>query len=70
MTFCPEKIRKRRLKLGLTQQALAKASGISREHLSVIEAGKANPRINTISKIANALGVSAGYFFARNESKN
>jgi transcriptional regulator with XRE-family HTH domain len=70
MTFCPEKIRKRRLQLGLTQQDLAKASGISREHLAVLEAGKANPRIDTISKIANALGVSARYFFARNESKN
>jgi len=70
MTFCPEKIRKRRLQLGLTQQVLAKASGISREHLAILEAGKANPRIDTISKIANALGVSVGYFFASNGSKS
>lgn len=42
---------------GLSLDALAKASGVSRSHLAQIESGKANPSIGTVWQIATALKV-------------
>ena len=68
--FKPDRIKNRRLKLGITQQALAKASGISREHLAVIEAGKSIPKVSTLLAIAEALRCRPGYFFVTNGRYN
>lgn len=43
---------------GLTQDALAAASGLTPEHLRVIERGNANPTLASIYSIADALGIS------------
>ena len=46
-----------RAKLGLTQAQLAECVGIKREALSRIERGLHSPSIDTIGKIAAALGL-------------
>lgn len=46
-----------RTQRGLTLDALAAASGISRSNLAAIESGKANPSIATLWQIATALKV-------------
>jgi HTH-type transcriptional regulator, repressor for puuD len=43
----------------LTPYRLAKLAGISRSHLMAIEAGRTDPTVGTLTKIAKALGVSA-----------
>jgi DNA-binding XRE family transcriptional regulator len=45
----------RRLELGLTQEALADAAGISERRLREIEAGKGNPSWHVADCIARAL---------------
>lgn len=44
-----------RSKAGLTQSQLAEATGIDQSDISKIERGAANPSINTLSRIAEAL---------------
>lgn len=43
---------------GLTQLALSQASGVNRVQIADIEAGRKSGSIETIKKLANALGVS------------
>ncbi len=47
----------------LSQQALAKASGISRNTLSLIERGLTSPTVSTLKGLAQALGVEINAFF-------
>lgn len=47
----------------LSQQALARASGLSRNTLSLLERGLTSPRLATLQKIAAALGVDINNFF-------
>ena len=47
----------------LTQEELAKKSGISKTALSQILLRQSNPKISIVEKIANALNVPVGYFF-------
>jgi transcriptional regulator with XRE-family HTH domain len=49
--------RDRRSELDLTQAVLSAALGISRSHYAAIEAGRANPSIALVDRIAEALGV-------------
>src|SRR5688572_29780643 len=58
-----EQLHESRTRLNLSVQALADASGISAGMISQIERGLANPSINTISKLASALGLQLGVFF-------
>lgn len=52
-------VREKRLELGLSQTALAEASGLSKGHLSTLEAGKiALPAPDIRRRLAAALGVS------------
>jgi len=51
-------VRHHRRKRALTQEAVAGMVGTSQKYLSDLECGKNNPTINTLSKIAKALGVS------------
>lgn len=53
-------IRQKRLKLGLSQEALADASGIDRSHMGKIERGERNVTALNLLRIAKALGVSLG----------
>lgn len=50
-------IRERRSLLGLTQQDLADYSGLSLRIIKSIEAGKGNPSVSTLTKIAEVLGL-------------
>ena len=42
---------------GLSQYALAKAAGISREHVRTLEAGKSDPTVGMLQRLAKALAV-------------
>lgn len=50
-------IRKYRKEKGLTQQQLGDLCGIADSNIRKYESGKQNPRIETLQRIANALGV-------------
>ncbi|MEH2932140.1 helix-turn-helix transcriptional regulator [Candidatus Ventrimonas sp. KK005] len=50
-------IQRKRAVRGMTQQELADAAGISRTCLSLIETGMAEPKIETMKKVGEALGV-------------
>ena len=45
-----------RAKAGISQSELSAATGIDQSDISKIERGVANPSVNTLSRIANALG--------------
>lgn len=53
-----KKVRKRRKELGLTQEKLAKTSGLHRTYIAGIEAGKRNISLKNLEKLAKALKVS------------
>ena len=53
-------VRAQRLGLGLSQEALADASGIDRSHMSQIELGKRNVSILNVLRIADAMNLRAG----------
>lgn len=51
------RIRRLRTALGMTQAELSEATGITRSHISAIENGRCNIRLDSVDKIARALGV-------------
>jgi transcriptional regulator with XRE-family HTH domain len=54
-----EKIKKHRKKLGISQDKLSKLADVTYNTIIKIESGaNTNPTIDTLSKIAKALGVS------------
>jgi transcriptional regulator with XRE-family HTH domain len=54
-----ENLKKLRLKAGLSQDALSKRADLAFHTISKIEAGATpNPTIDTVKKLADALGVS------------
>lgn len=65
-----KQIRVLREKRKLSQNALAEASGISRNTLSLIERGQTSPTVSTLKSLASALSVDINAFFQPfNESK-
>ena len=50
-------IRERRTLLGITQQDLSDYTGLSLRIIKSIESGKGNPSVNTLTKIAEVLGL-------------
>lgn len=52
------RIREARVQAGLKQKELAEKIGVSESRVSQYEKGSQNPRIGTLLKIADALGVS------------
>ena len=51
-------IRQLRERKNLTQEELAKKAGITRSHLSLLEAGhRRNPSLDVLKRLARALGV-------------
>ena len=53
-----ETLRQRRELLRLLQPQLAAIAGISTRTIQLIEAGKANPSLDTLFKIADSLGLT------------
>ncbi len=45
---------------GLSQGDIHRTTGIDRAYISNLKAGKQNPTLETIAKIAEALGISSG----------
>ncbi len=56
-THTKDKIKKIRLEKGLTQKQLAEKCGMYESQIRKYETGKANPKIETLQKIADALEV-------------
>ena len=53
-----EKVKKRREVLGLLQPQLASLAGVSTRTIQLVELGTGNPSIDTLSQIADALGLT------------
>jgi transcriptional regulator with XRE-family HTH domain len=53
-------LRRARNQLGLTQEQVAERSGVHATEVSRIEAGKRDPRISTLERLAKAVDVSPG----------
>jgi transcriptional regulator with XRE-family HTH domain len=53
----PEIIRMERARQRMSQSALAKAAGCSRNYISLIERGEAKPTLDILAKVAHALGL-------------
>ncbi|OJW71353.1 MAG: transcriptional regulator [Sphingomonadales bacterium 63-6] len=60
-------IRAVRHERGLSQEALADASGIDRSHMGKIERGERNVSVLNIARIAEALGVTIAALMASAE---
>ncbi|UCD40873.1 MAG: helix-turn-helix domain-containing protein [Chloroflexota bacterium] len=60
-------LRKRR---DLSQQALAEASGLSRNTLSLLERGQTSPTVSTLKRLAMALGVDINAFFDTSDDES
>lgn len=52
------RIRDLRLRLGVSQQALASSAGLTQNGIFRLEAGETNPQLSTLQRIASALGCS------------
>src|SRR5919109_2326009 len=63
-----ERIRQLRLGLGLSVRTLATKTGFSPSLISQVEHGQVMPSIGSLERIAMALGVSLGKFFAEPET--
>jgi transcriptional regulator with XRE-family HTH domain len=64
--FC-KNVKERRLQLGLTQQEVADAMGITHPAYCVLESGKASPTLTTIERVAAVLKISPVLLFAAEE---
>lgn len=58
-------VRALRLEAGMSQEVFGDRCGFYQTYLSRIELGKANPTLNAIEVIANALGMSVFDLFDR-----
>ena len=57
-SFIPPALRRQRNQRRLTLEAVSGATGMSPQHLSEIESGKRDPRLSSIERIAEAMGLS------------
>lgn len=62
-------IRKMRREKGLSQEVLSGLANIGRSHLAMIEAGKRDPQVEILWRIAAALNISMSALFARYEAE-
>ena len=60
-------IRKGRVRKGLTIGQLAEAAGLSMRYLQVVERGETNVTVDTLARVADALGVSYAMLLRRAE---
>jgi y4mF family transcriptional regulator len=52
-----ETLKQRRKELGITQEQLAEIADVGLRSLKAIECGKANPTLDTLSKLASVMGM-------------
>ena len=58
-----EKMKQQRQALGMSQTDLARAAGVTRQTIGLIEAGEFNPSIKLCLAICHALGVTLDDLF-------
>jgi len=58
-----ERVRTLRRRHGLSQHDLAERAGVSRSTVARVELGESNPDLDTLGKLATALGVSPRALF-------
>ncbi len=58
-----QRIRDRRKRLSFTQEELAEKAGIGGSYLSMIERGQRTPHVETLARIAFALGIALSQLF-------
>lgn len=58
-----EKLKRLRLRTGISQRALAKVVGVSNGTISVIENGEQDPTVGLLKRIIEGLGISMSDFF-------
>lgn len=63
-------IRDMRRERGLSQEVLSGLAGIARTHLTMIENGTMHPTVETLCKIAQALGLRTSELFSMVEDRN
>lgn len=68
--FISEKIKNLRKQRGLKITELAIRAGVSKSYISQLEKGILSPKIETLKKILDALGISLNDFFLEIEEKN
>jgi transcriptional regulator with XRE-family HTH domain len=56
-------LRRARQRRGLSQEALAHASGLNMTHVAKIERSEREPGVRTVSKLSKGLGISAAELF-------
>lgn len=64
-----QRIKKKRMELGLKGIDLAEKSGLSSGFISQVERDLVNPSVSTLKRIGNALNVPIGIFFEEASSK-
>lgn len=62
-----KRIRKRRQELKLTQEDLARALGLTPQHISGIEQDKRSPSLSSLAKLVEELGVTVDYLVTGKE---
>lgn len=62
-----ERLRRLRRQRGMTLEALAAASGISKSMISLAERGESSPSAGVLDKLAGALGIPTGVLFLPDE---
>lgn len=68
-TITGQVIRKLRKERGLSQELLSGLAGIGRTHLAMIETGTKNANVDTLWRIADALGMPLSALIALVESE-
>lgn len=63
-----KRIRDRRNDIGLTQDSLATALGVTSQHISAIENDKRSPSLEFLVKLARALKVTTDYLLSGEEA--
>lgn len=64
LTQVGAKIRSLRENRGISQEALGEKAGLHRTYIGGVERGLRNASVKSLAKIAKALGVTVGQFFA------
>ena len=64
-----ERIKNRRIELGITQTQLAKKASLTSASISQFESGSRKPSFDVISKLALALEINTDYLLGNNHEK-
>ncbi len=62
-----DELRELRQKAGITQEEVAARAGVSREYVSMLEAGKNTPTIDVFIRLCRAVGASPAEVVTRLE---